>query len=164
MIGKVLNNKNSSSNTDLEYKVNEVFEEPKIRTKAGIVVILDINTVIFPFTTIDFSTELTAGKWKIIFPSTSINAIEKTGTEITFETLDIYGKFSTPGATNIKVDLTGAKLGLVQKMYHKSTIEPEFPNVFVKVNGTYSTTQNNIIYFEYCEETRVEYWIINLEV
>jgi hypothetical protein len=151
-----------SSNTDLQYIVDEVFEEPKIRIKAGIVAVLDVNTVTFPFQTVDFSSELSAGNWKIIYPEIATSSTQKTGTEISFTSIDIYGKFSSPGTSNIKVDLIDAKLGIVQKMYHQSGVEPEYPEGFVKLNGTYSTTLKNIIYFEFSEDERVEYWIINL--
>lgn len=92
----------------------------------------------------------------------SKSATEKTGTALTFTSLDIYGTFTTPSTTNIKVDLTGAKLGIVQKMYHQNGTAPTFPAGFVKISGTYSTVGKNIIYFEFSEGTRVEYWIVNL--
>jgi hypothetical protein len=151
-----------SSNTDLQYIVNEVFEEPKIRIKAGIVAILDVNTVTFPFQTIDFSSELSAGNWKIIYPEIATSSLQKTGTEISFITTDIYGTFTIPDSDNITVNLTDAKLGIVQKMYHKNATEPTFPTGFVKLNGDYIPDSKNIIYFEFSEDERVEYWIINL--
>jgi hypothetical protein len=151
-----------SSNTDLQYIVDEVFEEPKIRIKAGIVAVLDVNTVTFPFQTVDFSSELSAGNWKIIYPEIATSSTQKTGTEISFITTDIYGTFTIPGSDNITVNFTDAKLGIVQKMYHKSNVAPEYPLGFIKLNGDYIPNSKNIIYFEFSEDERVEYWIINL--
>lgn len=83
-----------------------------------------------------------------------------TGTTIDFTSLKIWNSFSSPGTQSITNELSGAELGYVQKIYHQWTSAPNFPNNWVKLgNGVYSTSSVNIIYAEWCSDTRVEYWI-----
>lgn len=86
----------------------------------------------------------------------------ETGTLITFESAKIYNSPISPATGDITDDLTGAKIGIVQKIYHKSGTEPTYPAGWVLIGtGTYVTgTILNIIFAEWISETRVEYWII----
>jgi hypothetical protein len=83
-----------------------------------------------------------------------------TGTVVTFTANQIYNEWDIPGTGNITADLTGAKTGIVQKIYHNNTIAPSVPAEWVVVsNGVYVPNVLNIIYAEWVKGTRVEYWI-----
>lgn len=80
---------------------------------------------------------------------------------VSFTTENIHYTDSAPGTGNVLVDLTGAKRGLIQKMYHNSGTAPTFPAGFVKKgSGNYQASVLNEIYFEWAGGSRVEYWII----
>jgi len=74
----------------------------------------------------------------------------------------IYNSPSSPGTSSITDNLTGAKIGIIQKVYHQYTSEPSYPAGWVKLGGgSYSNATLNVIYCEWVTGTRVEYWIIN---
>ena len=84
-----------------------------------------------------------------------------TGGEVSFTEKEIYNTSASAGTGNITNDLTGAQLGIVQKIYHQEGSAPSFPAGWVLLgSGTYSTTALNVIYAEWCGGTRVEYWIV----
>ncbi len=91
-----------------------------------------------------------------------IGATRKTGSTISFSGLDIYNSSSAPSsATGITQDLTSAKIGIVQKIYHQSATAPSFPAGWVKLGaGSYVNSSLNIIYAEWDISARVEYWIV----
>lgn len=82
-----------------------------------------------------------------------------TGAVINFERLRIYASSATPLTANITNDLTSAKLGIVQKIYHNHSVAPTFPGGWVRIGGEYKVNQLNIIYAEWSGISRVEYWI-----
>jgi hypothetical protein len=85
-----------------------------------------------------------------------------TGTVIAFTSSLVYNSYSSPGTSSITDNLSGANIGIIQKIYHQYASAPTFPAGWVKYGfGTYSTSSMNIIYAEWSEGTRVEYWIIN---
>lgn len=89
------------------------------------------------------------------------SAVAKTGVVVSFTENEIYNTSAAAGTGNITNDLTGAKLGIVQKLYHQEGSSPSVPAGWVLVgSGTYSTSALNIIYAEWCGGTRVEYWIV----
>lgn len=88
--------------------------------------------------------------------------IASTGVSIAFDRTRIYNLPASVGTGNITGNLTGAKIGIVQKIYHQQGTTPTFPAGWVKLSGNYSTTLLNIIYAEWVTGTRVEYWIINI--
>ncbi len=95
------------------------------------------------------------------FQSGAQSAVAKTGVAISFTEKEIYNTSASAGTGNITNDLTGAQLGIVQKIYHEEGSAPSFPAGWVLLgSGTYSTTALNVIYAEWCGGTRVEYWII----
>ncbi len=84
-----------------------------------------------------------------------------TGAVINFVKPTIFGSPTTAITANITNDLTNAKLGIVQKIYHNKSTEPSFPAGWVKLGTTdYQGSARNIIYCEWCEGTRVEYWYV----
>jgi len=86
---------------------------------------------------------------------------QTTGLTISFTSKQIYNTPASPGTGNVTDDLTGAQLGVVQKIYHNSGTAPTFPAGWVLLgDGIYFTSQLNIIYAEWVTGTRVEYWII----
>jgi hypothetical protein len=90
-----------------------------------------------------------------------ISSSQETGTLISFEKSNIYNTASSPATTNITEDLTDAKLGIVQKIYHNNSTPPTVPGTWVLMgDGIYINSALNVIYAEWCGGTRVEYWII----
>lgn len=87
-------------------------------------------------------------------------ATPSTGVLITFETNKIFNLPTAPATGNITNDLTGAKIGIVQKIYHNNSSAPTFPGGWVNIGGTYTNSVLNIIFAEWVEGSRVEYWIV----
>jgi hypothetical protein len=87
-------------------------------------------------------------------------ASESTGTVISFNSAIIYNSVNTPATGNITDNLTGAMVGIVQKIYHNDSVSPTFPIDWVKLGSTtYTPSVLNIIFAEWVSGTRVEYWI-----
>lgn len=83
-----------------------------------------------------------------------------TGTLISFAAPKVFGSVATPETGNIDNDLTAAKPGIVQKIYHSHSTAPTFPAGWVKLgSGTYTTGALNIIYCDFAGGSRVEYWV-----
>jgi hypothetical protein len=88
-------------------------------------------------------------------------ATTATTTNINFTGQTIYFDAVTPGTGNITNTLTGAKLGLIQKIYHNDGTEPTYPAGWVLMgDAIYFTSTLNIIYAEWAGGTRVEYWYV----
>ena len=95
--------------------------------------------------------------WQQPQDSTSLG----TGLTVHFSGKTIFNLPSSPVSGNISGDTTNAKLGMIQKIYHQSSVEPTFPTTWKLVGeGVYFTNELNIIYAEYVEPTWIEYWII----
>lgn len=89
-----------------------------------------------------------------------IYAEQTTGNNIEFIYPRIYNTFSSPATGNITNTLTDAKTGIVQKIYHQDAVPPTFPAEWNLIGfGDYVTNVMNIIYAEFSEAGRVEYWI-----
>jgi len=89
-------------------------------------------------------------------------ASNTTGTVIAFTSSLVYNSPSSPATGNITDDLTGAQIGIIQKIYHNNSSAPTFPAGWVILGGgVYLTSTLNIIYAEWVSGTRVEYWITN---
>lgn len=90
----------------------------------------------------------------------SLVVTESTGTVIKFDNQTIYNTSTAPATGNITDDLTSARLGVVQKIYHNHTVAPTVPGTWKLLGAdVYTTSVLNIIYAEWCGGTRVEYWI-----
>ena len=88
-------------------------------------------------------------------------ASTSTDNEISFVKPTIHGNATTALTGDITNSLTDAKLGIVQKIYHNEATEPSFPAGWVKLGDTiYVGSTINIIYCEWAENTRVEYWYV----
>ena len=88
-------------------------------------------------------------------------ATTATTTTINFTGQTIYYNAGSPATGNITQDLTGAKLGLIQKIYHNDATEPTYPGMWVLMgDAIYFTSQLNIIYAEWAGGSRVEYWYV----
>lgn len=102
------------------------------------------------------------GSMKLTDLKTELNvgAVQDTGLDIDFTTQKVFNTATAPGTGNITNDLTGAQLGIAQKIYHNSLIAPSMPAGWVLVGeGFYIPGSLNIIYAEFCGGTRVEYWV-----
>lgn len=83
-----------------------------------------------------------------------------TGTVVDFLSPKTFNTHDSPGTGNITHALSNARLGLVQKIYHNSGSEPTVPAEWVLLGSTaYIPGMLNIIYAEYVDAERVEYWI-----
>lgn len=84
-----------------------------------------------------------------------------TGEVISFTTPQVYNSVASPTTSNITNDLTGATIGVVQKIYHNHSVAPTFPGGWVRLGtGAYVTSTLNVIYCEWVSGSRVEYWIV----
>lgn len=92
------------------------------------------------------------------YVDTFVVPLVSTGTSISFDRLREYNQV-TPATGNLTNNLTGAQKGIIQKIYHNNAIAPTVPGGWVLIGGTYTTSQLNIIYAEWCGSSRVEYWI-----
>lgn len=83
-----------------------------------------------------------------------------TGAVISFATPQVYNSIASPSSSNLTDNLTGARIGIVQKIYHNAGTAPTVPAGWVlRGTGTYVTSTLNIIYAEWSVGTTVEYWI-----
>lgn len=98
---------------------------------------------------------------QVFAPIEQTYAYAQTGVTISYTQPEIYNSDTSAGTGNISNNLTGAKIGIVQKLYHNDVTEPTVPAGWVLVgSGTYTTSVLNIIYSEWVSGTRVEYWIV----
>lgn len=87
-------------------------------------------------------------------------SVATTGSVISFITPEIYNSPGSPSSSNITDNLTGARIGVLQKIYHNKLTAPTFPAGWVLIGGSdYVDNVLNIIYCEWVSGTRVEYWI-----
>lgn len=87
-----------------------------------------------------------------------------TGAVISFAMPQVYNTFTSPTNLDITASLGTAKIGVVQKIYSNKSVEPTYPSGWKKLSGTYTNAVTNIIYAEWCEGSRVEYWIVKATV
>jgi hypothetical protein len=90
----------------------------------------------------------------------TVQSESSTSTVVDFTTFKTFGTVASPLTGNLTNSLTGAKLNLIQKIYHDSGTAPTVPAGWVLLGTTdYATSELNIIYAEFVGGTRVEYWI-----
>jgi hypothetical protein len=112
----------------------------------------------------DVSFETPTALNSIVIPDQSgtieLATVATTGSVIAFVRPQIYNSIASPSSSNITDSLTGARIGVVQKIYHNAGTAPTFPAGWVKRGtGSYVTSTLNIIYAEWSVGTTVEYWI-----
>lgn len=90
-------------------------------------------------------------------------AVATTSTAITFDLPKIYYTFGSPTTATLSAIYTGARIGVVQKIYVNHTTDPVVGlSGWVRIgSGTY-VSGKNIIFAEYSEAGRVEYWIVKV--
>jgi len=92
--------------------------------------------------------------------NTKYEVAATTGAVISFATPQIYNSIASPSSSNLTDNLTGARIGIVQKIYHNAGTAPTVPAGWVlRGTGAYVTSTLNIIYAEWSVGTTVEYWI-----
>jgi hypothetical protein len=90
----------------------------------------------------------------------SLNTTATTGAVIAFANPQVYNSIASPSSSNLTDNLTGARIGVVQKIYHNAGTAPTVPAGWVlRGTGSYVTSTLNIIYAEWSVGTTVEYWI-----
>jgi hypothetical protein len=93
-------------------------------------------------------------------PQGVTGAVTGSGTVISFVSTTVYNEWDAPATGSLTNNLTGAQIGVVQKIYHNHSIAPSTPAGWVLVSGgVYVPGTLNIIYAEWVKGTRVEYWI-----
>lgn len=98
--------------------------------------------------------------WILTVTNSSNSAVATTGAVISFATPQIYNSIASPSSSNLTDNLSGARIGIVQKIYHNAGTAPTVPAGWVRRGtGTYVTSTLNIIYAEWSVGTTVEYWI-----
>lgn len=108
------------------------------------------------FSWLNFKTYLLA-YFDTIFPR---KTVATTGSVISFDVPVVWNTPASPSASNLTDDLTNAKIGYIQKIYHNKAVAPTVPAGWVLIGtGTYTTSTLNIIFAEWVSGTRVEYWI-----
>jgi len=86
--------------------------------------------------------------------------VATTGSVISFVVPVIWNTPGSPSTDDLTDDLSGAKIGYIQKIYHNKAVAPTVPAGWVLIGtGTYATSTLNIIFAEWVSGTRVEYWI-----
>ena len=87
-------------------------------------------------------------------------ATASTGSTIQFDTDRIYNSIASPTTGAMTNDLTGAQIGVIQKIYYNHSTTNPFPAGWVRLGSkTYTPSALNIIYAEWVGASRVEYWI-----
>ena len=87
---------------------------------------------------------------------------QTTGVSIDFAAEKVYNTATSPGTGHISFSQTEAVLGVVQKIYHNDGTPPSFSGVSdiqIMGTGTYTVSVINVIYAEWTETDRVEYWV-----
>lgn len=97
---------------------------------------------------------------------TATYAVTDTGTAVSFVKPTIYGTRTAPTTTALTISLTGAKIGVVQKVWHNSSTNPETAlNTAggTKVAGDYNVSNLNAIFMEADQDGAgtFTYWIVN---
>lgn len=83
---------------------------------------------------------------------------------ISFTELNIYGSYSNPRTGAITFNLTGAKFGYIQEVYHTGASMPALPASAKIVNDVeYSNSKVNLLLFKYVDNNRVEVVVNVLE-
>jgi hypothetical protein len=111
-----------------------------------------------------FTSSYTTGSFTGSFYGDGSNLLlstSTTGVVVSFSASYIYNSSGSAGTGPITDNLTNAKLGIVQKIYHNSGSAPTVPAGWVKLGtGVYTTSTLNIIFAEWVSGSRVEYWIV----
>jgi hypothetical protein len=109
-------------------------------------------------------TSLQPGYSGTVSLSPLFGSLNTTGITISFTSSQIYNSPDSPGTSSITEDLTGAKIGIVQKIYHNDSVVPTFPDGWVRLGAkTYQISTLNIIFAEWVGGTASEYWITQRE-
>lgn len=103
---------------------------------------------------------ITNSDWNIAEYITNTIVSTLSTTDVLFDRIRVYDTSTAAATGNVTANLTGAKLGIIQKIYHEDSSTPTFPSGWVLIGeGLYMSNQLNIIYAEWCGDNRVEYWI-----
>ena len=109
--------------------------------------------------------EASTSLWKnkqLDFSTLQPYAVASFVAEITFDVPKIFFNFLAPTSATLTSNLTGAKKGVVQKIYVNHATNPVTSlSGWVNIgSGTYTPSVPNIIYAEWTDGSRVEYWIV----
>jgi hypothetical protein len=117
---------------------------------------VNLNTLITPAS----GNKVSVDAKGLVLTITDEYATSTTGSAISFSSPQVWNTFSSPSTANLTDDLTGAKIGAIQKIYSNKAVAPTVPAGWVLMGtGTYTTSTLNVIFAEWVSGTRVEYWI-----
>lgn len=87
--------------------------------------------------------------------------VKDSGVTIHFSAKTVFNGPTLPSSSSaITENLTNARIGVVQKIYH-SGATPTFPATWQLIGeGDYYPNELNIIYAEYVETNWTEYWVV----
>ena len=85
--------------------------------------------------------------------------IASTSSEITYTNPIIFGTSLSPITTPLTSKEIGAIIGIGQKIYHQAASFTAPAGWVVVGSGIYMPSEVNIIYAEWSEAGRIEYWI-----
>jgi hypothetical protein len=127
---------------------------------ANVTVVTEENQIIVPQPITNVIEVNNPGPQGPVGPQGVTGAVTGSGTVISFVNTTVYNEWDVPATGSLTNDLTGAQIGVVQKIYHNHSVAPSVPATWVVVsNGVYVPNTLNIIYAEWVKGTRVEYWI-----
>lgn len=87
-------------------------------------------------------------------------AVGATEFPLTFTRPTVWGTRASPMTGDITENLAGARVGVVQKVYHEDTETPAVPGTWVLMgDATYIPLELNVIYCEFVGSGVVEYWV-----
>jgi hypothetical protein len=117
---------------------------------------VNLNTLITPAS----GNKVSVDAKGLVLTITDEYATSTTGSVISFSSPKVWNTFSSPSTANLTDDLTGAKIGAIQKIYSNKAVAPTVPAGWVLIGtGTYTTSTLNIIFAEWVSGTRIEYWV-----
>ena len=91
----------------------------------------------------------------------ALYATAVTGNEISFDSKKIYNTRASAATGALTEDLTGAVLGVEQKIYHNDASAPSLPAGWVAIGSTtYTNGQLNIFLAQWVGGSVVEYLVI----
>ena len=139
----------------------QYFDEGTSGTDFNISSATDTHTFNLPTASATNRGALSSADWST-FNDKQPYAVASFVSEITFDAPKIFFNFLAPTGATLTSNLTGAKKGVVQKIYVNHATNPVTSlSGWVNIGtGAYTPSVANIIFAEWTDGSRVEYWIV----
>lgn len=116
-----------------------------------------MNTQVLPLYPV---TTILSGGIQLYPPGSAADPVSTGGSEVVWDTYRVYGSADAPLSGPVTSSLTNGTPGIVQKLYHTDTEEPEWPVGWVLMgDAPYVPDELNVVYAVFAGGSRVEYWI-----